>query len=92
MRVPPKRNAAWAGGTSGNSRRSAELISSFINSTANRLQASSIVTARPCGEWWCVKVVSASGDVQLLGMFEGRLEALGAALILGESAGARVVP
>ena len=91
MRVPPKRTRARVD-ASGNSGRAAELISSFIDSNANQLEASSIITASPYGEWWCVKVVSASGDVQLLGMFEGRLEALGAALILGESAGARVVP
>jgi hypothetical protein len=44
-----------------NSRRIAET------STATRLQASSFVTAIPWGERWRVKVVSASGDLQLLG-------------------------
>ena len=93
MRAPPKRSAAYVrGDASGNSGQATELISSIIVSSANQLQPSSIVTAIPCGEWWRLKVLSARGDVQLLGMFEGRLEALGAALILGERAGARVVP
>jgi hypothetical protein len=56
------------------------------------LQASSIVTASPCGEWWCVKIISASGDVQLLGKFEGRLAALIAAVRLAGQIGAEVVP
>ena len=51
-----------------------------------------IVTAIPCGEWWRVKVISTSGEVQLLGMFEGRLEALGAAVLLAAQTGAKVVP
>ena len=64
----------------------------LISSTATRLQASSFVTAIPWGEWWRVKVVSASGDVQLFGMFEARLTALIAAVLMAEHVGARVVP
>jgi hypothetical protein len=87
------RNAACgANDASLNSRRAAELISSLIISSANQLQASSIVTAIPGGEWWRVKVISASGDVQLLGKFDGRLAALIAAVLLAEHLGARVVP
>lgn len=52
----------------------------------------SIVTAIPCGECWRVKFIPASGEVQLLGKFEGRLAALGAAVLLAEHVGARVVP
>jgi hypothetical protein len=52
----------------------------------------SIVTAIPCGEWWRVKFIPASGEVQLLGKFEGRLAALIAAALLAEHFGARVVP
>jgi hypothetical protein len=50
------------------------------------------ITAVPTGEWWRIKAVSASGETTLLGRFDGRLPALGAAVLLAEQVGAQVVP
>jgi hypothetical protein len=55
-------------------------------------QFQAICTAVPVGRQWRVKAISASGDVSLLGLFEGRLAALGTAVLVAEQAGARVVP
>jgi hypothetical protein len=51
-----------------------------------------LITAIPCGERWRVKTIGSSGSVALLGSFGGRLVALGAAVLLAEQCGARVIP
>jgi hypothetical protein len=56
------------------------------------LNNSQILTAVPVGTLWCVKAITKSGDKALIGAFEGRLTALGAAVLLAEQFGARVVP
>ena len=58
----------------------------------NALENQAIVTAIPAGRRWRVKAISGAGDVTLLGVFDGRLAALGAAVLLAEQAGGRVVP
>ena len=50
------------------------------------------ITAVPAGEWWRIKAVSQGGETTLLGQFDGRLPALGAAVLLAEQVGGRVVP
>jgi hypothetical protein len=51
-----------------------------------------VLTAVPIGTRWRVKAINQSGDVALVGAFEGRLSALGAAVLLAEQLGAQVVP
>ena len=50
------------------------------------------ITAVPVGKWWRIKAVSQGGETTLLGQFDGRLPALGAAVLLAEQVGGRVVP
>jgi hypothetical protein len=51
-----------------------------------------IVTAVPVGRDWRVKTIAEDGQVTLLGRFDGRLSALGAALVLSARCGGRAVP
>jgi hypothetical protein len=51
-----------------------------------------LLTAVPTGTRWCVKAIGPNGTVQLFGRFDGRLPALGAAVLLAEQVGAQVVP
>jgi hypothetical protein len=51
-----------------------------------------LVTAIPCGKRWRVKVIGFGGSVALLGSYGSRLVALGAAVLLSEQCGARVIP
>ena len=51
-----------------------------------------ILTVIPVGEGWCIKALYAKGEVIRFGSFDSRLEALGAAVLLAEHLGARVVP
>ena len=51
-----------------------------------------VLTAVPIGTRWCVKALSPDGEVALLGKFDSRLIALGAALIISEQTGGRAVP
>jgi hypothetical protein len=50
-----------------------------------------VVTAIPCGTRWQVKAIGPDVSVNL-GLFEGRLPALGAAVLFAEQVGGRVVP
>ena len=52
----------------------------------------SLFTATPIGRRWQVKAISPAGDVTFLGRFDGRLAALGAALLLATHARGRAVP
>jgi hypothetical protein len=49
-------------------------------------------TAVPRGTDWQVKCLSPSGDVALFGKFDGRLPALGAAVLMAAQAEGRVCP
>ena len=51
-----------------------------------------LFTAIPVGEFWQVKAIGRNGDTTLLGLFNGRLSALGAATLLAARTGARVAP
>jgi hypothetical protein len=51
-----------------------------------------LFTAIPFGEFWQVKAVGRNGETKLLGLFNGRLSALGAATLLAARTGARVAP
>ena len=67
---------------------SLESISTFND--AEPLQG--ILTAIPVGERWCIKAISASGEVVRVGSFDRRLTALDAAVLLAKRTGARIVP
>ena len=67
---------------------SLESISTFND--AEPLQG--ILTAISVGERWCIKAISASGEVVRVGSFDRRLTALGAAVLLVKRTGARIVP
>jgi hypothetical protein len=56
------------------------------------IASGSIVTAVPVGRDWRVKTIAEDGEVTLLGRFDGRLSALGAALVLSVRCGGRAVP
>jgi hypothetical protein len=51
-----------------------------------------IFTAIPFGTSWQVKCLAPSGDVALFGKFDGRLPALGAAVLIAAQAEGRVLP
>ena len=52
----------------------------------------SVLTAVPVGPSWRVKAIAQGGEITLLGRFDGRLAALGAALLLSAQCGGRAVP
>lgn len=51
-----------------------------------------LFTAVPCGTGWRVKVLSPAGETSLLGIFDGRLSALGAAVLLAAQSDGHVLP
>jgi hypothetical protein len=51
-----------------------------------------LLTAAPVGTRWCVKAITQSGDAALVGAFDDRLSALGAAVLVAEQVGAQVLP
>lgn len=55
-------------------------------------KASDVFTAVPSGRDWRVKVLSPDGEITLLGRFDSRLPALGAAVLLAARAEGRVLP
>ena len=51
-----------------------------------------VLTAVPVGRAWRIKAIAQSGEITLLGRFDGRLAALGAGVLLAERCGGRVLP
>ena len=51
-----------------------------------------ITTAIPVGPRWAVKIRSSHGNVTLPKIFDSRLPALGAAVLVSEQIGGRVLP
>ena len=51
-----------------------------------------LLTAIPTGRDWAVKMLSPDGEIALLGRFDSRLPALGAALLISARVGGRAVP
>jgi hypothetical protein len=92
MRMPPpiSRNAAWARGGASGKTFDAGIRLHLTNRSAPKLQG--VITAIPAGRHWRIKAQSDNGDVAVLGLFSGRLEALGAAVLLARNTGAEVVP
>ena len=62
-------------------------------STPRRCLAQDVVfTAVPAGTLWQVKAIAPSGEVMRLGLFAHRADALWAACLMAEIAGARFLP
>jgi hypothetical protein len=81
-----------SGGGPRKSDRAGEPIFRTDGTSRAFLQGRNILTAVPAGEQWRVKAIDSHGGVALLGIFPGRLEALGAAVLVAHNCGARVVP
>ena len=90
MRSPENRNAGLAPGVGSGSANLTGWKQSDTAISAD-LQAA-IFTAIPTGRYWRVKVLAHSGEVMLLGKFESRLPALGAALLMSAQGGGAVLP
>ena len=51
-----------------------------------------IFTAIPRGTSWAIKAVASNGTIQTFGRFDGRLPALGAAVLMAAQVEGRVLP
>lgn len=91
MRRPPKKRTA-PGASRGGVQGLKKANWTQLDSPSLQATQESIFTAIPCGSDWRVKALSADGEVALLGRFENRLSALGAALLMSAQAGGRAIP
>jgi hypothetical protein len=91
MRQPPDSRKA-PGLNRGLDRSAGKLREDQYTPEAQRHQEKPLYTASPTGRYWRVKVMSPDGETCLLGKFDSRLPALGAALIMSAQGGGVVVP
>lgn len=92
MRRLPEKETAPGVSRSRHLERLTTLFRMSLDSCTLHNSQESIFTAIPCGSTWRVKAISSDGKLALLGHFENRLSALGAALLMSVQAGGRVLP
>ena len=92
MRAPPENQTApVAGRGRGDRQQLGSLRKSLLKPILSAAQEPTF-TAVPRGTDWQVKCLSPSGDVALFGKFDGRLPALGAAVLMAAQAEGQVCP
>jgi len=77
------------------------ILHDFRNASRTQTRNDAAKTARrdvplfsavPRSKWWAVKAIGPDGQVALVGQFDDRLSALGAALLMSVQAGGRAIP
>jgi len=92
MQGPPKNQTAPVAGRGGGDRHSGSSTRDLVHKPILRALQAPTFTAVPLGTWWQVKCLSPSGHIALFGRFDGRLPALGAAVLLAAQTEGRVLP